>query len=185
MTTVLAPLVWKPSPNFSSRNGMHVTHLVWHATIGAYAGSIAWLCTPTVYNPNGSVKSGPDASAHLVVHKHGEQTTQLVRLADKAWHAETWNGFTVGVEHASLDQGFASHAQLLQSARLFADLCRIYSIPPVHGLHRPRGIVRHRDLGAAGGGHYDGPSDQVWFNDYLPAVHAELVTGGFRKVYAR
>jgi hypothetical protein len=108
-----------------------------------------------------------------------------VKLSEKAWHAVAWNGFSVGVEHASLVQGFASHDQLLQSARLFADLCHEFGIPPIHGLHKPRGIVRHRDLGAAGGGHRDGPSDDVWFGHYLPAVHRELTRGGFRKAYAR
>lgn len=185
MSEVLAPLVWERSPNYSSRRGRHVTHLVWHATIGHYAPSIHWLCEPTVYNADGSVRSGPDASAHLVVEERGEETTQLVKLADKAWHAEAWNGFTVGVEHASLDQGFASHAQLAQSARLLAFLCHVYGIPPVHGLHKPRGIVRHRDLGVAGGSHHDGPNDLVWFGEYLPRVHHELTAGGFRKAYTR
>ena len=182
---VLAPLAWEPSPNFSSRRGQAITHLVWHSTIGAYRGAISWLCEPTLYNADGSVKSGPDASAHLTVREDGEETAQLVKLHDKAWHAAAWNPFTIGVEHASLTQGFASHAQLLQSARLFAYLCHVERIPPLHGLHRPRGIVRHRDLGVAGGGHHDGPSDQVWFHEFLPAVHAELVRGGLRKAYTR
>lgn len=174
MTEILAPLIWKPSPNFSTRGSSSVTHLVWHATIGHYAPSVAWLRDPAA-----------EASAHLVVREDGGETTQLVRLAQKAWHAVAWNAYTVGVEHASLAQGFASHAQLEQSARLFAFLCDLYRIPPIHGLHRPRGIVRHRDLGAAGGGHADGPSDDVWFGQYLPAVHRELQRGGFRKEYAR
>lgn len=183
--TALAPLVWDPSPNFSSRRGQSKTHLVWHATIGHYLPSVHWLCEPTLYNPDGSVKSGPDASAHLVLREDGGESTQLVKIADKAWHAAAWNGFSIGVEHASLDQGFATHAQLLESARLFAFFCHLYNIPPIHGLHKPRGIVRHRDLGVAGGGHVDGPSDAVWFGEYLPAVHHQLTVGGFRKVYTR
>jgi hypothetical protein len=183
--TVLAPLVWRPSPNYSSRRGTRVTHLVWHATAGAYLPSLRWLCTPTLYHPDGSVKSGPDASCHSMVREDGGEVAQLVKLAEKAWHAATWNAFTVGVEHASEGAGFASHAQMLESARLFAWLCHHHGIPPIDGLHRPHGIVRHRSLGHAGGGHSDGPSDQVWFHEYLPAVHAELVRGGFRKVYLR
>lgn len=174
MTEVLAPLMWKRSPNCSSRHGQVVTHLVWHATIGHYGPSVAWLCDPAA-----------DASAHLVVNETGDETTQLVRLADKAWHAVAANGYSVGVEHASLGQGFASHAQLVQSARLFGWLCKRFGIPPVHGIGRPRGIVRHRDLGLAGGGHHDGPTDHVWFGEFLPAVHANVNAGGYRKVYAR
>ena len=169
----LAPLVQHRSPNQSSRNGRTITHLVWHSTAGSYAGSISWLCNRAAA-----------ASAHLVVREDGDEATQLVHLAVKAWHAEAWNAFSVGVEHASLGRGFASHAQLLESARIFAWLCHREGIPPLFGLHRPRGLVRHRDLGVAGGGHSDGPSDQVWFHEYLPAVQRELVRGGFRKTWA-
>lgn len=173
--TVLAPLIWRPSPNHSSRHGEPTTHLVWHATIGRYLGAVATLREPT-----------SDASAHLVVREDGGETTQLVRLDAKAWHAYPyWNTRSIGVEHASLQRGFASHAQLEQSARLFAYLCHRERIPAVHGVDRPRGIVRHRDLGAVGGGHLDGPDDHVWFDLYLPAVQRELARGGFRKVYAR
>jgi len=180
----LAPLVQRQSPNYSSRRGRQVTHLVWHSTIGAYAGAVRWLCTPTVYNADGSVRSGPDASAHCVVREDGGETTQLVPLAQKAWHAEAWNGFSVGVEHASLTQGFASAQQMMQSARLFAWLCNHFRIPPLDGLHRPSGIVMHRELGVAGGGHHDGPDDQVW-HEYLQLVQHELARGGFRKAYLR
>jgi len=152
---------------------VQITHLVWHATAGAYAPSISWLCNPA-----------SQASAALVVREDGAEATQLVHLAAKAWHAVAWNGFSVGVEHASRGAGFASHAQLVESARVFGWLCHKLGIPPVFGLHRPKGIVRHRDLGVAGGGHSDGPSDQVWFHEYLPAVQHELELGGFRKSWA-
>ena len=173
MSVTLPPLVQRRSPNQSSRNGSYITHLVWHATAGAYAPSVDWLCNPAA-----------DASAHLVLNEHGDEATQLVKLAAKAWHAAGWNGFSVGVEHASLTATFAGSAQLARSARVFAWLCYDLRIPPVFGLHRSSGIVRHRDLGAAGGGHSDGPSDQVWFDEYLPRVQLELARGGFRKVWA-
>ena len=173
MTVVLPQLVQRKTPNQSSRNGQAVTHLVWHATACHYAPSISWLCNPLA-----------QASAHLVIREDGGEATQLVHLAQKAWHAVAWNGFSVGVEHASLGAGFASHEQLLISARVFGWLCWHLEIPPVFGLHKPRGIVRHRDLGIVGGGHSDGPSDQVWFHEYLPAVQAEVTRGGFRKTWA-
>lgn len=172
MTLVLPPLVQRKTPNQSSRNGACISHLVWHATAGPYEPSISWLCNPAA-----------QASAHAVLREDGDELTQLVRLELKAWHAVAWNGFSVGIEHASLGAGFASAAQLERSARLFGWLCLHLSIPPVFGLHRPKGIVRHRDLGVAGGGHSDGPSDQVWFHEYLPAVQRELAQGGYRKTY--
>ena len=184
MTVVLPPLVQRRSPNQSSRNGVAVTHLVWHATASHYGSAITWLCTPTIYNPDGSVKSGPNASAHLVLRGDGGECTQLVRLEAKAWHAEAWNPFSVGVEHASLGASFASSEQLRRSARVFGWLCHHLGVQPVYGLHRPSGIVRHRDLGVAGGNHSDGPSDQVWFHEYLPLVQHEYAGGGYRKTWA-
>lgn len=170
--TVLPPLVQRKTPNQSVRT-QPITHLVWHATIGHYQPSVEWLCDPRA-----------DASAHLVIDETGSQATQLVHLDAKAWHCVAWNGFTVGVEHASLGEGFIGREQEQVSARVFAWLCWHLNIPPVHGLDRPKGIVRHRDLGVAGGGHFDGPTDATWFGVFLPAVHAELARGGFRKVWA-
>lgn len=172
-TVVLAPLVWRRSPNQSSRGGRAVTHLVWHATAGSYAGSVAWLCNPA-----------SQASAHLVVREDGGEVTQLVALEEKAWHAEAWNAFTVGVEHASLSRGFATLDQIAESARVFGWLCHRYAIPPLDGLHRPRGIVYHRELGVAGGSHFDGPDAATWAR-FLELVHVELQRGGFRKEWAR
>lgn len=173
MTVTLPTLVQRHSPNQSSRNGAAVRYLVWHSTIGHYAPSIEWLCDPRA-----------QASAHLVLREDGGECTQLVELEAKAWHAEAWNGVSVGVEHASLVAGFTGREQAERSARIFAWLCHRFQIPPVHGIGRPAGIVRHRDLGAAGGGHTDGPSDATWFGWYLPQVHAELSAGGFRKTWA-
>jgi N-acetyl-anhydromuramyl-L-alanine amidase AmpD len=173
MAVTLPPLAQACTPNQSSRNGTTITHLVWHATAGHYAPSISWLQHPAA-----------QASAHLVVREDGGEATQLVKLGVKAWHAEAWNGFSVGVEHASLGAGFASHDQLERSARIFGWLCHHLGIPPVFGLHKPRGIVRHRDLGIAGGGHSDGPADQVWFGDYLPLVQRQYAIGGYRKTWA-
>lgn len=171
---VLPPLKQHPSPNFSSRHGDAITHLVWHATAGHYQPSIEWLCNPAA-----------QASAHLVLREDGGEATQLVPLEEKAWHAVAWNGFSVGVEHASLHEGFTGREQEERSARVFAWLCHHLGIPPVHGIGRPKGIVRHRDLGIAGGGHYDGPTDATWFKVYLPAVQRELARGGFRRTWAR
>jgi len=170
---VLSSLLQRKSPNQSSRNGSSITHLVWHATAGSYAGSVSWLCEPVA-----------QASAHLVIREDGGEATQLVHLEQKAWHAVAANGYSVGVEHASPGAGFYGHDQMLQSARVFGWLCHLLAIPPVFGLHKPRGIVRHRDLGIAGGGHVDGPTDATWFNVYLPQIQAEVVRGGFKKVWA-
>lgn len=169
----LPPLVERHTPNQSSRDATPITHLVWHATIGHYGPSIDVLCDPAY-----------QASAHAVLREDGGELTQLVHLGMKAWHAYPyWNARSVGIEHASITRGFATHAQLERSARLFGWLCKHLAIPPVHGVDRPRGIVRHRDLGAVGGGHTDGPDDATWFGVYLPLIHANIVRDGYRSVY--
>lgn len=169
----LPPLTERHSPNQSGRDGTPITHLVWHSTIGHYAGAIASLCDPATRD-----------SAHAVLREDGGELTQLVHLAMKAWHAYPyWNLRSVGIEHASLTRTFATHAQLERSARIFGWLCKHLAIPPVHGVDKPRGIVRHRDLGVVGGDHFDGPDDYTWHDVYLPLVRENLTRDGYRAVY--
>jgi N-acetyl-anhydromuramyl-L-alanine amidase AmpD len=173
VAVVLSPLVQRRSPNQSTRHATPITHLIWHATAGHYAPSVEWLCNPA-----------SDASAHVVLREDGSEATQLVHLDVKAWHAYPyWNLRSVGVEHASLFRGFATHEQLERSARLFGWLCKHLGIPPVHGVDRPAGIVRHRDLGVAGGNHSDGPDDATWFGVFVPLVRENVALGGYRKTY--
>lgn len=168
---VLPELVHRASPNHSSRQGEKVRLLVWHQTAGAYAGSVSWLCNPAA-----------QASAHLVIREDGLEATQLVPLAEKAWHAAAFNGFSVGVEHAdTLVRGFATERQLEVSARVFAWLCLHLHVPPRWSRHGEEpGICRHRDLGIAGGGHLScGVDDRDWPR-FLVMVHHELERGDFR-----
>jgi hypothetical protein len=183
---VLAPLVQRKTPNQSSRNGARIDLIVWHETAGAYAGAVAWLCTPTEYDRNGKVISGPDASAHLVVREDGREVTQLVHLANKAWHAAEYNSRSVGVEHANVTaKGYATDDELRESARIFAWLCWHLGIPArwaPKGVGR--GVVRHLELGAAGGGHTScGPWDTGWHR-FLVLLAEEAQRGGFRKTWA-
>jgi N-acetyl-anhydromuramyl-L-alanine amidase AmpD len=83
---VLPPLVERHTPNFSSRHSAKVRLLVWHETAGPYLGAISWLCNPAA-----------QASAHLVIREDGGECTQLVPLAEKAWHAAFYNPVSVGV----------------------------------------------------------------------------------------
>src|SRR5437762_14089661 len=99
---VLPPLVQHKSPNRSSRHGQRIDLLVWHETAGAYSGSVSWLCNPKA-----------DASAHLVIREDGGECSQLVPLAEKAWHAAAYNPRSVGVEHANVTaKGYATDSQL-------------------------------------------------------------------------
>ena len=172
---VLAPLVQKRSPNRSTRHGTKIDLLVWHETAGSYAGAVSWLCNPLA-----------DASAHLVVREDGREVSQLVPLADKAWHAAAFNPRSVGVEHANITaKGYATDAQLQESARIFAWLCWHLNIPPrwARGGSGP-GVCFHGELGAAGGGHPScGPDHTGWLR-FLDLLHAEIKRGGFRRTWA-
>ena len=64
------------SPNQSSRQGAQACVTVFHYTAGGSSGgAVSWLCNPAA-----------KASAHFVISRSGD-TTQLVSLDRKAWHA--------------------------------------------------------------------------------------------------
>jgi hypothetical protein len=173
---ILPPLVWKRSPNQSSRHGARIDLLIWHETAGSYAGAISWLRNPAA-----------QASAHLVIREDGNEATQLVPLAAKAWHAEDFNRRSVGVEHANVTaKGYATLHELRVSARVFAWLALHLDVPPRWargGLGR--GVCYHGELGAAGGGHPQcGPDHSGWLR-FLDLFHAEMSRGHFRKTWAR
>lgn len=150
--------------------------LVWHETAGPYAGSVAWLSNPAA-----------DASAHLVLREDGAEATQLVPLVEKAWHAVAYNARSVGVEHANVTaKGFATEQQLHVSARIFAWLCVHLDVPPRWARGGAgRGVCRHLDLGAAGGGHTQcGPGLHDW-QRFLVLLHGELERGALSRAWAR
>jgi hypothetical protein len=176
---VLPTIVQRKSPNQSSRNGADVDLLVWHETGGAYVGAVNWLRNPI-----------SNASAHLVVREDGQEVTQLVPLARKAWHAAAYNPRSIGVEHANVTmKGYSTEEQLRESARIFGWLC-------LHGnpdrVIPPRwarggvgaGVCYHGELGTAGGNHPQcGPDMSAWLR-FLELLHEEIARGGYRKTWA-
>ena len=130
------------SPNQSSRGGVKPRVIVLHSTEGGYQGSIAWLCNPAA-----------QASAHIVIGKDGS-TTRLVEDAAKAWHVANDNPFTLGIEQeGKASQSSWPAAQLRETAKWIAWWSKKYGIPITHSTSK--GVCRHSDLGAAGGGHHD------------------------------
>jgi hypothetical protein len=172
---VLPPLVQRRSPNRSTRHGQKIDLLVWHETAGAYKGSVDWLCNPA-----------SDASAHLVVREDGGECTQLVRLSEKAWHASAYNPRSVGVEHANVTaKGYATDAQLRESARIFGWLCLHLGVPPRWARNGVGpGVCYHGELGSAGGNHPScGPDHTGWLR-FLDLLHAEIKRGGYKPTWA-
>jgi N-acetyl-anhydromuramyl-L-alanine amidase AmpD len=124
--------------------------------------------------------SQSNVSAHYVVREDGSEATQMVDLADNAWHACTFNRRSVGVEMG----GFASRgfgAPLIETtARMFAFLCYHLQIPVRHARAGVGpGIASHNDLGAAGGGHHDPSDDPSFMQRFVSLIDDEHRKGHF------
>jgi hypothetical protein len=171
---ILPDLVWRQSPNFSSRGGAMVRLIVWHATMGAYAGAISWLCNPQA-----------QASANAVEREDGGQATQLVQWGRKAWHVAAYNSVAEGLEMAGSGPSWPLQ-QLRVAARIIAYRLHARGLPPRYarwgiGL----GFCRHKDLGLAGGGHVDPPMSLATWNLCKWLVKREAARGGFRPSWGR
>lgn len=169
----LPPLVQAPTPNQSSRHGTPITGVVVHETEGGYAGAVSWLRNPAA-----------QASAHVVLREDGLQAAQLVPWGGKAWHAVNANPSTIGLEIAGYTASPNQAEQIARAARIVAWWCQRYHISPRQGSIRGGlvyGVVRHRDLGAFGGGHFD-PGGFAWDGPggFLAQVQAEVQRGQFR-----
>lgn len=180
--TVLPPLAFRNTPNQSHRNlhkGIKPFLIVVHRPVGSYHGSIDWLCNPR-----------SQASCHVITegNKTGaDEATQLVPWHEKAWHAQAFNSVSYGIEtDDNCWDGTDPHAFDV-AARIVAFLCKRTGIPPAQSknpLSQP-GVVRHFDLGAAGGGHSDPTTDAVEWRLFLRAVKREFDRGGFRKTWGK
>lgn len=179
---VLPPLAWRESPNQSARNLQrgHVPYLiVVHRPVGSYHGSADWLCNPR-----------SDASAHVLTEGNGtgvDRATQLVRWDRKAWHAMAFNPVSYGIEVDDDAWDGDDKGAFLTAARLVAFICARTGIPPEQSKDpvRQAGVVRHFDLGQAGGGHSDPTTSLALWKRFLAQVQHELDRGGFRKVYGK
>jgi N-acetyl-anhydromuramyl-L-alanine amidase AmpD len=173
MTDFLPALLWRPSPNFSSRHGTRVDLIVLHDCEGGYEGSIRWF-----------EMSQSQVSTHYVVREDGAQAMQMVDLADNAWHACAFNRRSVGVEMGGFaSRGFAA-ALLATTARMFAYLCHHLQIPVRHARAGVGpGIASHSDLGAAGGGHHDPSDEPVFMERFVSMVDDEHRKGHFPDVW--
>ena len=110
--------IWIPAPpcNYEERT-KEVSAVVIHYTEGSYAGCISWF-----QNCDAQV------SAHYVIRSSDGQVAQMVREADKAWHARSANGYTIGIEHEAYGDivSFFTDAMYNASADLVRDICRRY-----------------------------------------------------------
>ena len=107
--------IWDPAPecNWEPRT-KPVKAIVIHYTEGTYAGCISWF-----------KNCDAEVSAHYVIRSADGQITQMVREADKAWHARSANGYTIGIEHEAYGNiwSFFTDEMYRSSADLVRDIC--------------------------------------------------------------
>lgn len=172
--TLPAPL-WKPSPNFSQRNGAGVDLIVVHDTEGGYAGAVGWFA-----NAHSQV------SAHYVLRQDGGEVTQMVAVADKAWACCNFNSRSINLEMEGFAKDGYGEAEWQAAADLVATLLHIHQIPVVwsRGGVGP-GFCSHFDLGAGGGGHTDPTTDPSVWASFVDRVEASAARGDFPATYGR
>ena len=111
--------IWTEALYWSSRDGSAITHVVIHTMQGSYAGSINWF-----------LNFDSQVSSHYLMRSSDGQITQMVRDADKAWHARSANAYSLGIEHEGFVDNPDWYTDVMydESARLTAYMCNAYLI---------------------------------------------------------
>jgi hypothetical protein len=178
---VLPNLVWKPSPNFSSRSGHPVELVVVHRwgepeapypeEAKTYGGVVNYFSNPA-----------SKVSAHVVFPGSADpgQATQMVQWASMAWAEAAYNPVSDDVE-SSDDIWIGNDTYGMEVlARIVAFRLTMRGLPCVWSTRK--GFCRHADLGAAGGGHTACPTtDLTQWRKFVSMVEHEFQRGGFRR----
>jgi MYXO-CTERM domain-containing protein len=137
-----------------------VQYVVVHTMQGSYEGSINWF-----QNPDAQV------SAHFCVRSSDGEITQMVHLADRAWHVGTQNSWSIGIEHEGFvdDASWYTFAMYSRSAELARWLADHFGLP----LDRQH-ILGHVELPDQT--HTDPGPNWNW-DLYMALVH-DIVGGG-------
>jgi N-acetyl-anhydromuramyl-L-alanine amidase AmpD len=156
----LPSLHWISSPNYSSRGGKSIELVVVHDCEGSYNGSIAWFETPR-----------SQVSAHYVLDKTGQNATQMVSIANKAWHCVNFNSVAIGVEMEGFEtDGFPS-SEWNAMASVVAYLLHTNGLPVRWAQQgEGKGFCRHFDLGEGGGSHNDPTTDSGAWQSFIGLV---------------
>lgn len=134
---------------------------------GSYSGSIEWFA-----------QTRSQVSAHFCVKEDGSESTQMVHLSDRAWHACAANSRSVGIEMAGYTKNGFKPELLKGTAAITAWLCHYLQIPVRHarGGVGP-GIESHWGLGRSGGGHCDPSTDPAWVDRFVQLTQTEFAAG--------
>lgn len=150
---------WVASPNYSSGRSSYEFVLI-HTMQGSYNGTKSWF-----QNTNSNV------SSHYILRSSDGQITQMVEHRNTAWHAQCYNGRSIGLEHEGFVQDPATWyttAMYTESAKLTRWICDRHNIPKDRA-H----IIGHAEVPRAcnTGGHTDPGSGWNWTR------YMQLVTG--------
>ncbi len=106
---------------------------------GTYAGAISWFKSP----------DNNSSSAHFVI-KHDGELTQMVSIANKAWHATDFNSRSIGIEHAATiahPDYWQDDRMLKKSAEVASYYCNLKGIPKIRQIQSTSaGIYGHTDM---------------------------------------
>ncbi len=116
-----------PSPNWSSRNGVRIDHIVIHYTVSTTLESVI---------AQFQKRTGKRRSAHYIIGRDG-RLVQMVRDTRKAWHANGKNSRSIGIEHVAMPGQQIAKAQEKTSIALLRWLMAEYHIPKAN-------IIPHR-----------------------------------------
>lgn len=147
--------------------------IVVHRPVGSYVSALRTLTDPAAR-----------VSAHVLTDSN-RRAAQLVPWDRKAWACATFNAPSYNLEIDDDAWNGRDPAALATAARIVAYLCKRTGIPAVWQWQplRAPGIVRHADLGRAGGGHTDPTLDATLWRRFVADVSAEVRRGGFRPVW--
>lgn len=169
----LPPLRRDPSPNhYKGRGGRKITLLVAHDEEGFIRSSEALFDLPSSH-----------VSAHYIVAAAGDDIVQQVSDEDAAWHACSFNLWSIGVEKDGFASKGYSDVEEITTARLFAHLADKWSIPIVYSDGNSPGITTHWKLGRTGGGHTDPEPNDAYGAQFVALVKQEHDAGRFPKTY--
>lgn len=119
--------------------------------------------------------AGSRTDAHMAIDRHAD-AVHMIHDSQAAWQAAAYNSTSLGIEQC----GFASWSTrdwivgyrlgLLRVAAALSNWSIKYGIPLKHSVKH--GVCYHRDLGAAGGGHWDpGYHYPMRYVLYLARIH--------------
>ena len=175
------PLAWRRSPNFSARrHGIAPFLIVCHRPVGGYEPSIRTLTTP---------RGDDSVSSHIITEGRFtgvDVATQLVEWHMKSWACAVYNSVAYNLEIDDDAWNGDDLGAAFTAARIVAFLCRRTGITCDWTRDPNRdGIIRHYDLGRAGGGHTDPTTDPVMWKWFVRQCKREYESAHFRRTWGR